>query len=625
MKSKLLALFAVALIAVVAFASCDDINGGDHTHTFSGGWTTNATHHWHAATCEHGEVRDGYSEHIDSDEDGICDNCAYEVGHTHKFGDEWQSDETHHWKNPTCTHKDEKGEYELHADEDIDGVCDKCAGHVHTLNTFGFCTGCDKETKPVDENALGSVVYAASARKKFVVGGAIGYSFAGNNRTEGQINTMLHDVKYSLGTNGVYLERSYKNIEGEDEIQKDWIKRLPNGDATGITAILTNGVVTAAQPSSFSGDSLDGYYYAVSTLADGHGAENVLKALYEASADEKSVQNLEVIHDADANKYTFKFDTLIVHETSVGQGDESENVYNVGYFVVEVSFTYTDDYVLTSLDIKCECYTNDPGADMSGTILEADIDLDYDPVTGHFALRTTAAPDTYVIKVTQTVGEKSEIELNDGTEFAPSGFEINKDGAPAGDMTVNVGENFALNLVGTPADTFMSFIKNELVLTVTDEAGNSVKGVDAILHGFDEIDVYPKAPGTYVITLKYKDVVKSIKLEVVGIALGGEKTFNVESTDNNAWNQVYEFKAEANGEYVFYLPYGAGAATFTELDQYDDPLIEDKNIIFDFDNDPADREGGVSFTKTLRKGQTFKICFKFKDRGVTYTIGYDEP
>ena len=41
-----------------------------HDHTFAEDWTSDATHHWHAATCEHKTEVSGKAEHIFTD--GIC-------------------------------------------------------------------------------------------------------------------------------------------------------------------------------------------------------------------------------------------------------------------------------------------------------------------------------------------------------------------------------------------------------------------------------------------------------------------------------------------------------------------------------------------------------------------------
>ena len=45
-------------------------------HTYAEGWTTTTTHHWHAATCEHTDEKDGYAEH--TYENGVCTVCEME-------------------------------------------------------------------------------------------------------------------------------------------------------------------------------------------------------------------------------------------------------------------------------------------------------------------------------------------------------------------------------------------------------------------------------------------------------------------------------------------------------------------------------------------------------------------
>ena len=57
-------------------------------------------------------------------EDCKCDVCGY---FEHSFADEWMWDETHHWHDSTCTHKNEKDEYEGH--NLVSGKCSDC-GYV---------------------------------------------------------------------------------------------------------------------------------------------------------------------------------------------------------------------------------------------------------------------------------------------------------------------------------------------------------------------------------------------------------------------------------------------------------------------------------------------------------------
>ncbi len=626
MKSKILALLCLVAVSVMAFVACDDEEGGTaHTHTFSSEWTSNETHHWHKATCAHGENKQGNAEHTDADGDGLCDVCAYVTGHEHTYAEEWQYDETHHWQVATCeSHPGKVDEtVALHADALNDGVCDVCGGHVHvfTANSYGFCIGCDKQTEPIDETKLGSLVYAASSRKNKIISGNISYNNTSNNITDNKIASIIHDVAFSYGTNGTYEERSYTNNSGQPEVQEKWITKLADGNASGITVIKINGAVVNAEPSSFSADDLLGYYYTASTLADGHGAEALLKSLYEASQDTNSVKEFNSSHDAENKAYSFDFKTLIVHETFSSMGEEVEYYYNANYYEVEVTFTYNDEYALTSLSVSCDCYTNDAGEGY-----EADIDFDYDPATGAMIRRDSFVPDNYTITVTQTSGTRVALELKDGSEYAPTDLDVQYNGAAASSLELTIGQNVVLDLVSIPADRFMSFIKNDIVIKVTDKNGNLVtSGFSCFLHGYDELNLIPSAAGEYVVTITCKDIVKTVNIVVEDIEIGGTKTFEVVSTDNNVWNQVYEFKATATGTYTFYLPYGVAATNFSGLDSDGYPIFEAADVIFDYDNAASGAEGTSTFTKFLVSGQTYKICFKFRDKGVTYEIGYDEP
>ncbi len=77
MKRKLLttmlALMMTASVATVMFG-CDD---GSHTHTYATEWTTDDTHHWKSATCEHTAEVNEKGEHSWG-EDGKCTVCQKE-------------------------------------------------------------------------------------------------------------------------------------------------------------------------------------------------------------------------------------------------------------------------------------------------------------------------------------------------------------------------------------------------------------------------------------------------------------------------------------------------------------------------------------------------------------------
>lgn len=111
MKKKLILFICIISLITVAFASCEK----KCEHTFSEKWYSDATQHWHPATCEHAETeRSGLAPHVDADENGLCDVCEYEVKHTHTYNSDWTITDTHHWYAATCSHTEEKHSYSTH-------------------------------------------------------------------------------------------------------------------------------------------------------------------------------------------------------------------------------------------------------------------------------------------------------------------------------------------------------------------------------------------------------------------------------------------------------------------------------------------------------------------------------
>ena len=95
-----------------------------HVHTFSEAWTTNATSHWHTATCEHTTEVSGKADHQFPEtwklvtaateeaaglEERFCDICKYRVtqvipqlNHNHDIATTWSTDSTKHWHAASC-------------------------------------------------------------------------------------------------------------------------------------------------------------------------------------------------------------------------------------------------------------------------------------------------------------------------------------------------------------------------------------------------------------------------------------------------------------------------------------------------------------------------------------------
>ena len=69
--------FSLALVFCLIVPCMVMLSACGHEHTFAETWTFNETHHWHAATCEHSDEKADYAEHVDANEDDICDTCNY--------------------------------------------------------------------------------------------------------------------------------------------------------------------------------------------------------------------------------------------------------------------------------------------------------------------------------------------------------------------------------------------------------------------------------------------------------------------------------------------------------------------------------------------------------------------
>jgi len=119
-KNRLLAILAAAVFTF-SFAGCEndetvaekilgektEVNDSNHEHTFATTWTSDATNHWYAATCEHTEQVKDKSAHTFGDwtttteateategsKKRVCSVCNYEatetiaiLNHTHSVG-----------------------------------------------------------------------------------------------------------------------------------------------------------------------------------------------------------------------------------------------------------------------------------------------------------------------------------------------------------------------------------------------------------------------------------------------------------------------------------------------------------------------------------------------------------
>ena len=148
-----------ALVLVVLLASCDE----GHTHTFNESWNSDATHHWHGATCEHTDEVCDKTEHswdagtitlvpteeTEGKKTFTCTVCQYK-----KEEKVEKLDHTHNWVDATCTSpktcskcNETEGEALEHTpataveENRVEASC-KAAG---SYDLVVYCTACETE------------------------------------------------------------------------------------------------------------------------------------------------------------------------------------------------------------------------------------------------------------------------------------------------------------------------------------------------------------------------------------------------------------------------------------------------------------------------------------------------
>ena len=134
MRRKLL-LLVLACLLMLGMATLLSCNEEDCTHTFASEWSSDESHHWHEATCEHTDQSSGMAEHTwdegtvkteaTATTDGVrtvtCTVCGYSKdvaipasSHTHTYADTLSYDQNGHYYASTCGHADAKKDYTAH-------------------------------------------------------------------------------------------------------------------------------------------------------------------------------------------------------------------------------------------------------------------------------------------------------------------------------------------------------------------------------------------------------------------------------------------------------------------------------------------------------------------------------
>ena len=108
--------------------NCDICGYPIHQHSYK--WNGDANEHWLEPTCgDTTEIKDK-GQHIDVDNDDMCDACGRQLAHKHKYSEDWTFDENAHWHAPICTDTTEGADEAVHTFKN--GVCECGAVEAET-------------------------------------------------------------------------------------------------------------------------------------------------------------------------------------------------------------------------------------------------------------------------------------------------------------------------------------------------------------------------------------------------------------------------------------------------------------------------------------------------------------
>lgn len=592
-----------------------EVGDGSCDHTYSDSWSSNSNEHWRKATCEHSALKSDIAKHSDTDENGFCDICNYEVGHSHTFTDEWSYNDSHHWRNATCSHTSMKEALGEHIDTDSDGACDFCAIHMHVVSVFGVCTVCGTKLFDTDIADIGEAVDIALLSSSRVLGGKIKYEnvctelkkdvLSQNNDIMSILSTQEREILYTIGPSSAYYKVTSKATHDgtvRNSLQESWYQGFEDNSVFGVYSTNSGPLMLDAATQL----NLIGYNLVVSSIANARGPENLLNTLYKLS---QSSYASEYACDYIEGTYSFSFNYL---QLNTGTGAD----VRADYYELTVSFTLSDNGALVGLDVRCDCYTNslyyeDP--------IEDDLNNDYtfDSLTNKITLKDTAIPDIYTYSVVQLEGRRTYVSEHPKSDFIPEEFKIYLDPELTreitGTVSATVGKSVRVYLGDfTPAGTSVSYLNDEFAV-LCDSPGVfcSVNAISS------SVLIFAKEQGTYTVRIVAGDVVKEIIVEASTTPIQEvqppENSVGIYITDNNAWVDMAVFTAALDGDYTFTIAPGVylGAMSIDGTPWADFNRVDENGV-----------PRGDSITVSLKAGESYKFYVMSPEKNINVYIPY---
>ena len=535
MNKKLLSILALVLMVCVLFVSCQEPAPEEppHEHTFdTASWSSDATMHWHKATCEHTSEMKDVQGHVDANIDGVCDVCAYAADHTHTFVEDWSYDATGHWHVANCFH-DVKSEVV-----------------AHTADGMGFCTACGYKVNDPDVSTVKKAVEMGVAQKKTVKTGTIttddgsvisfefrnGYLYVKNNETESFITLLENGTVFAL-------DRYYSTYYYEYIVERDMLATEDN-------------LLGPKMPGAFLNHEYSFF-----------GTEDLIETLYAmGSADNLNGDFAESVTEG---VYSFSFGHYIEW---------------YGLYQVKVSFTLNETtYCFENVTVTSTQYDTNSITEVPGATAE--------DMPTYTVNQGAEAAATYSFEVAQ--GVDAEFPFDPSVIIA-TGFDLaDADGNVVTTITLTKGEYLQLNLVNIVPDTtlldlmLVTFAGENVNLEWEDE--NAANSLTAMYYNYDGyvVELYSNAEvgTTYTLTVSVEGVEKTYAISVVAPVASTITAGEITSEYGNLNMTVTDSITMTEGENVMvgaYLDKGfADSIAITLTGATFDEALADKGGLYD--------------------------------------------
>lgn len=465
---------AMALLTALSFASCSE---APHTHEFSSAWEKDATHHWHAATCEHTEEKGSYAEHKDVNNDGVCDDCQYtDSTHVHTYASQWSANATHHWHATDCGHSL------------VDGK------EAHTADDFGNCTVCGVAVATPDVSTVEKAVALGVVAGDKVNGGKIEQrvkalgEYGYQDEVITQINyEVAEDYAHVTKTqwddyNSIYstTQNWYTKFEANGEEKVFGVKYY---DWSSWTLVRDYEEMVVGMEEGYTFEILEGYY----------GVENLVSGLYALGAEEANNQMLEMVEDG---MYGFSFEYV------------SGSIYQINV-AFEIGAEYNFKNVAVSVERWYAPETTGEGEDVVYSIPQVEVEEN---------VFENADADMVSVYLIEQVAGESYAKQNTPDELLASSFKLmngTEEVTEATVIEVVAGEEKSLAMAEILPETAMLKL-DTFEVTAVDEDGNpleeSALSASANTYSGEITLTAYEAFENAVVTVKSNKVVKTFKL-----------------------------------------------------------------------------------------------------------------